>query len=173
MNLFKFQYLLLFLFLNTFSSFVHAEGIPTGDPERLNNNKPNYHQYEAKIIRIVDADTIEVKIHLLPGLEYTVHVRSRGVDAPELDAPCDWEKKIALEAKKAIEKRFPINSWVYIENIEEGSFSGRIVADIKQWYGNQRWRTVTKVLLSKKERWGIPYKKGKKFDWCQTLPSEK
>ena len=149
---------------------AHSEGKPTGDAERLGNGKPDYHQYEGEIIRIVDADTITVKIHLLPGLEYKVNVRSRGVDAPEIRrAGCDWERTIAQEAKKAIERRFPVGSWVYIENVEEGSFSGRIIADIKQRFGNQRWRTVTKSLLEKEGRWGVPFVKDQDFDWCKNL----
>lgn len=161
---------LFFIFL---CSAVWAQGKPSGDPGRLENGVPNFHQYEGQIKRIVDADTLTVKIYLLPGLEYTVDVRSRGIDSPELSRPkCDWEETIAKEAKNAIERRFPIGSWVYIENVEEGSFAGRIVADIKQWYGNQRWRTVTKVLLEKEGRWGVPYEQGKGFDWCQTLPDQ-
>lgn len=160
---------LLLPLLPTFD--VYAKGKPSGDAERLENKKPDYHQYEGEIVRIVDADTITVKIHLLPGLEYSVDVRSRGVDAPEIRrAGCDWEKTIAEEAKKAIERRFPVGSWVYIENIEEGSFSGRIIADIKQRFGNQRWRTVTRALLAKEGRWGVPFVKGEDFDWCETLP---
>lgn len=150
---------------------VFAQGKSTGDEVRLENGVPDYHQYEGEIVRIIDADTITVKIHLLPGLEFTVDVRARGVDAPELRrSKCEWEQKIAKEATQAIKRRFPVGSWVYIENVEEGSFSGRIVADIKQWYGNQRWRTVTKVLLEKEGRWGVPYKRGSPFDWCQILP---
>ncbi|MEP1443933.1 MAG: hypothetical protein ABJK39_13065 [Hyphomicrobiales bacterium] len=149
---------------------VHAEGKPTGDAERLRNGKPDYHQYEGEIVRIVDADTITVKLHLLPGLEYSVDVRSRGVDAPEIRrAGCDWERAIAEEAKKAIELRFPVGSWVYIENIEEGSFSGRIIADIKQRYSSDRWRTVTNALLAREGRWGVPYVKDIDFDWCKNL----
>ena len=147
-----------------------AQGRLTDDAARLENNVPDYHQYEGEIIKIIDADTLTVKIHLLPGLEYTVDVRSKGVDAPELKQwECEQERILAVKAATAIEKRFPVGSWVYIENIEEGSFSGRIVADIKQWYGNQRWRTVTKVLLEKERQWGVPYNKNKRFDWCGDL----
>jgi endonuclease YncB( thermonuclease family) len=152
-------------------TFALAQGKPSGDPERIQNGKPDYHQYEGEIVEIKDADTITVKLHLLPGLEYTVDVRSRGVDAPEIKGP-QCESAIAHEAKQAIEKRFPVGSWVYIENLDEGSFSGRVIADIKQRYGNQRWRTVTQVLLKKKGRWGVPYVRGENFNWCQTLPND-
>ena len=152
------------------SSF--AQGKPSDDAERLGNGKPDYHQYEAQIERIIDADTLRVTMHILPGLEYKTNVRSRGINAPEIrGAKCDWEKTIAEEATEAIAKRFPIGSWVYIENIDQGSFAGRIIADIKQRYGNQRWRTVTKALLEKEGRWGAPYRRGEDFDWCQTRPS--
>lgn len=161
------------LVLCLFHAAAFAAGRPTYESKRLANGVPDFHQYEAEIVRIVDADTLTVKMHLLPGLEYTLNVRSRGVDAPELKRhQCDWEETIAIEAKEAIERRFPIGSWVYIENIEEGSFAGRIIADIKQRYGNQRWRTVTDVLLEKEGRWGVHYQRGKQFNWCRILPSE-
>lgn len=157
----------------SFSTAAFSQGKPTGDDLRLGNQEPDYHQYEGEIIEVIDADTIRVKMHLLPGLEYTVDVRAKGVDAPELRRPkCEWEEEIAKEATIAIKKRFPVGSWVYIENVEEDSFAGRIVADIKQWYANQRWRTVTKVLLEKEGRWGVPYKRNSPFDWCQDLPPD-
>lgn len=146
----------------------------SGDSEALNDGRPDFPQYEAEIIRVVDADTLTVRMFLLPGLEYTVDVRSRGVDAPEIHRPkCDWERTLGEEAKEAIEARFKVGSWVYIENVELGSFSGRVVADITQWYANQRWRTVSKVLLEKEGRWGVPHRTGQpEYDWCRTLPSE-
>ena len=161
------------LFICLFCSPVWAKDKITNDSQRLANNKPNFYQYEAQIIRVIDGDNLEVKIYLLPGVEYIINVRSRGVDAPELhNSKCDWEKTLAKEAKEAIEKRFRVGSWVYIENIGKGKYAGRIVADIKKWYGNQRWRTVTQFLLEKNGRWGVPYEGGKKFDWCRTLPNE-
>lgn len=148
----------------------HATGRPSGDPERLANELPDYHQYEAEITEIIDADTIRVKIHLLPGLEYQINVRSKGVDAPEIWRPkCEQEKKLGIEARQAIAKRFPVGSWVYIENLQNDSFGGRIVADIKQRYANQRWRTVTQALLQREGEWGVPFERENKHDWCKEL----
>jgi len=87
-----------------------GQGKPTGEPERLANGVPDFHQYEGEILRVVDADTLTIRIHLLPGLKYEVDVRQRGVDAPELRGTnsCEWEKTLAAEAKAAIERRFPV-----------------------------------------------------------------
>ena len=115
-------------------------------------------------------------MYLLPGLDYTIRVRSKGVDAPELRSRCrdsdqkEAERILALEAAEAIERRFPVDSWVFIENAELGSFSGRIIADIKQRYGNQRWRTVTQALLEREGEWGIP-SSVENFDWCEAAHS--
>ena len=151
------------------SKVVFAQGKPTGDVERLLNEKPDYHQFEGEIVEVIDADTIRVKVHLLPGLSYEVNVRSKGVDAPELRTKCDVEKALAVQVRQKVARSFPAGEWVYIENIETDSCGGRIVADIKQRHGNQRWRTLTKFLLDREEKWAVPFKRGSSFDWCKEL----
>ncbi len=152
------------------STSVQAQGKPTGEPDRLNNGIPDYHQYEAQIVEVIDADSIRVDLYILPGLVYDVSVRAKGVDSPELRRPsCEWEKQLAIEAKEAVERSFEVGEWVYIEDLEPGSFSGRIVGEIKQWYGNQRWRTLSDFLMRKEGRWAVEYKRGKPFDWCRNI----
>src|SRR3954465_9784076 len=40
------------------------------------------------VIRTIDGDTFEARVHLEPGLDLNTRVRLRGIDAPELKASC-------------------------------------------------------------------------------------
>src|ERR1700750_1770804 len=42
----------------------------------------------ADVLRVIDGDTFEARVHLWPGLYVTTRVRLRGIDAPELKARC-------------------------------------------------------------------------------------
>src|SRR5689334_16315128 len=43
-------------------------------------------RYTVDVIRTVDGDTFEARVHLQGGLDPTTRVRLRGIDAPELKA---------------------------------------------------------------------------------------
>src|SRR3954451_11528487 len=43
------------------------------------------------VIRTIDGDTFEARVHLSPGLDVTTRIRLRGIDAPELKARCEKE----------------------------------------------------------------------------------
>ena len=101
----------------------------------LFNKKPDYSRYEGEVIRVIDADTLEIKMHLLPGLENTVKVRIKGIDAPELRTRCKKEKKLAQAGKELVEKHFSKGTWVYVENIEQGKYASRIIADVRELQG--------------------------------------
>src|SRR5512138_2187486 len=43
------------------------------------------------VVRTIDGDTFEARVHLDGGLEAVTRVRLRGIDAPELKSACDKE----------------------------------------------------------------------------------
>ena len=45
-------------------------------------------RHPVDVIRTIDGDTFEARVHLGPGLDPTTRVRLRGIDAPELKASC-------------------------------------------------------------------------------------
>ena len=53
----------------------------------------------AIVARVIDGDTIEVKAAIWLGQTLVVRVRIDGVDAPELEARCPEERKLALAAR--------------------------------------------------------------------------
>ena len=59
-------------------------------------------RHPVDVIRTVDGDTFEARVHLEPGLELNTRVRLRGIDAPELKAACPQELQMAEAASAAL-----------------------------------------------------------------------
>ncbi|HMI96135.1 MAG TPA: hypothetical protein VK479_06440 [Micropepsaceae bacterium] len=59
----------------------------------------------AMVERVVDGDTIEVRAAIWLGQTLIVRVRIDGVDAPELEARCAEERKLALAARDFLARR--------------------------------------------------------------------
>src|SRR5690348_9703714 len=53
----------------------------------------------AIVDRVVDGDTIQVRAQIWLGQSLTVRVRIEGVDAPELEARCPEERRMAEKAR--------------------------------------------------------------------------
>ncbi len=51
----------------------------------------------ARLIRVIDGDTYEMRIDLGYRVEGRFHIRVRGLDAPELDTPAGHEAKALAE----------------------------------------------------------------------------
>lgn len=92
--------------------------------------------YKAEIIRVIDGDTVEVSVELLPNLNQTIHVREGNLDTPEKrrgrgGAQCDQEIEYGKIVSEYVRGLLPVGSTVQIENFEEGKYAGRIIGDIK------------------------------------------
>jgi endonuclease YncB( thermonuclease family) len=48
--------------------------------------------HPAQLLRVLDGDTFEARVHVWPGIDITTKVRLRGIDAPELRARCPDER---------------------------------------------------------------------------------
>ncbi len=81
--------------------------------------------------RVVDGDTVKVRVGVWIDQELVVSVRIAGVDAPELFRPkCSAEKEKAHAAKKFVEDFFA-RSTVTLRNIKRGKYAGRVIAHIE------------------------------------------
>src|SRR5215207_3936330 len=58
--------------------------------------------YAGDLLRVIDGDTFEARVHLWPGLDVTTRVRLRGIDAPEMKARCVEERNKAEAARDAL-----------------------------------------------------------------------
>lgn len=80
------------------------------------------------VLRTIDGDTFEARVHLSPGLDPTTRVRLRGVDAPELKGACPQETQMAEAAGEALRGLLGEGE-VAIYNIGPDKYNGRVVAD--------------------------------------------
>ena len=108
-----------------------------------------YALYYAEVVRVIDADTLDVRVDLWPGLQAVYAVRVRGIDAPELRRPgCEAERVWAEEAKAQVEKLYDVGSRVRLEKVEYDAYSGRVVADVRRWRSD-RWIYLADELVER------------------------
>src|SRR5436189_4490169 len=81
------------------------------------------------VIRTIDGDTFEARVHLAPGQEVMTRIRLRGIDAPELKAACVEELRLAEAATGALRDLLRHGD-VAIYNIGPDKYQGRVVADV-------------------------------------------
>ena len=100
-------------------------------------------RHPVEVVRTIDGDTFEARVHLWPGLEMTTRVRLRGIDAPELKASCPQELQLAEAAGSALRGLLDEGE-VTIYNIGPDRYNGRVVADA----ATRRTENVSAALLA-------------------------
>lgn len=83
----------------------------------------------ARVTSIIDGDTFEAKLRLWFGLEKTVLVRVRGIDAPEMHARCAVEASRAQAAKVAL-RDYLDGTIITLRNLSVDKYGGRVVANV-------------------------------------------
>jgi endonuclease YncB( thermonuclease family) len=116
-------------------------------------------RHPVDVLRTIDGDTFEARVHLSPGLEPTTRVRLRGVDAAELKAACAGELQLA-EAAAAALRGLLGEGGVTIYNIGPDKYHGRVVADV----ATRRTDNVSAALLAAGHVRG--YGGGHRNSWC-------
>jgi endonuclease YncB( thermonuclease family) len=84
--------------------------------------------HPAEVLRVMDGDTFEARVHLWPGLDITTRVRLRGIDAPELKARCG-EERIKAEAAREALRGILDRGEVGVSRVTLDKYGGRVVAD--------------------------------------------
>ena len=93
--------------------------------------------YNAKIINIVDGDTIDLFIDLGFDIHHEIRLRLNGIDAPEIRTKDLEEKKLGLEAKEYIQKlceKYNYKCTVKTIKDKKGKY-GRYLGDI--YFGDE------------------------------------
>jgi endonuclease YncB( thermonuclease family) len=83
--------------------------------------------HPAEVLRVIDGDTFEARVHVWPGLDITTKVRLRGVDAPELKARCPAARAMAEAARDALRDMLAEGA-VGIAAVTPDKYGGRAVA---------------------------------------------
>jgi len=78
--------------------------------------------YPAEIVRVIDGDTVEARVRVWLGLDQTIHVRIRDIDAPELKGACPEAAAASKEALAGLLGSGPIT----LTNIKHDKYGGRV-----------------------------------------------
>jgi endonuclease YncB( thermonuclease family) len=137
-----------------------ANGLPGQDSEVIWRRAGNPDvRHPVDVIRTIDGDTFEARVHLWPGLDLTTRVRLRGIDAPELKASCPLELQMAEAASDALRGLLGEGE-VTIFNIGPDKYQGRVVADVT----TKRTGNVSSALLAVGR--ARSYNGGRRSGWC-------
>ena len=96
------------------------------------------------MLRTIDGDTFDARVHLSPGLDLTTRVRLRGIDAPELKAACPEELQNGRSRRQRPCAVCSGEGEVTIYNIGPDKYNGRVVADV----ATRRTDNVSAALLA-------------------------
>ena len=106
------------------------------------------YEYKAKVMRVVDGDTIDVEIDLGFTIKVFQRLRFAGIDAPETRTRDKLEKAKGFEAKKFVEDEIAkCGGYVMIRTGKTGKF-GRYIADIRIDMSRDRDFSITTSLNS-------------------------
>ena len=114
----------------------------------------------AVVDRVLDGDTFAAKVLLEDDTQITVRVRVLGVDTPEINGLCQYEKDTALLAKNRTAQLLSVGSVVELSEIKDDKYLGRIDARVKTSNGQE----LAEILI--KEKLGRPYDGGRRATWC-------
>jgi len=113
----------------------------------------------SKVISVYDGDTFRVNIDSLPPLVgKNIPIRLEGVDTPEIQGKCQYEKDLAIKARDFVRSKLDNANEIMLNNLQRGKYF-RIVADV----------TVDGVSLEKElleNELAYKYSGGKKSSWC-------
>jgi endonuclease YncB( thermonuclease family) len=115
--------------------------------------------YPAQVLRVIDGDTFEARVHLWPGLDITTKVRLRRIDAPEMHARCSDERVKAEAARAALETMLA-QGGVGISRVTPDKYGGRVDADAST-------RTVADISAALLDAGLVHrYDGGRRANWC-------
>jgi len=113
----------------------------------------------ARVLRVIDGDTLEVRARVWLGQEIVTRVRLAGIDTPELRGRCTAEKEQARQARAALQQMIQ-SGQVRLRNIRYGKFAGRVLADLETDDGQDPQQILLRKGLAR------PYDGATRTSWC-------
>ena len=115
--------------------------------------------HSAEVVRVIDGDTFEARVHLWPGLDITTRVRLRASTRPEFKARCT-EERVKAEAARDALRAILDQGEVGISRVTLDKYGGRVVADAS----TRATPNVSSALLSVGA--ARRYSGGHRDGWC-------
>ena len=88
------------------------------------------YNYKAKVVRVVDGDTVDLKVDLGFHISANERFRIKDIDTPEIWRPsCESELEHGRNAKEFAQKLLPVGSTVIVASSKLGIY-GRWIGEI-------------------------------------------
>ena len=113
----------------------------------------------ARVLRVIDGDTIAVRARIWIGQSVETRVRISGVDAPELRGDCALEIELATAARDLVVDVLGDQPAVLLD-VRNDKFGGRVLARVESNAGED----IATLLIA--AGLGRPYDGGKRTSWC-------
>ncbi len=115
--------------------------------------------YQADLVRVIDGDTFEARVHIWPGVEVTTKVRLRGIDAPEVSARCEQERRKAQVARDALAILLG-QGRIALTEVSNDKYGGRVLAAVSTLGTPDLAGAMLEGGLAR------PYSGGRRRTWC-------
>ncbi|SUZ80436.1 uncharacterized protein METZ01_LOCUS33290 [marine metagenome] len=84
----------------------------------------------SRIIKVIDGDTFRVDINELPDIiGKNIRIRILGINAPEINGKCTFEKELAIKARDFVQILLDNADLVILKNLNRGNFF-RLLAEV-------------------------------------------
>jgi endonuclease YncB( thermonuclease family) len=113
----------------------------------------------ARVLDVLDGDTLAVQVHVWIGQQLLTDVRIRGIDTPEMRSGCAAERKLA-EAARAEVARLAGTGGITLTNVQLEKYAGRVLADVHTAAG----LSIGDYLIEK--GMARPYAGKRRAPWC-------
>ena len=114
---------------------------------------------QAELLRVVDGDTLELRVRIWLDQDLVVKARLAGVDAPELTRPgCPAERALAEQARDLVAREAGSGNVLILTGVEHDKYAGRVVATVRTGAG----RDLGEILIAA----GLAEIYGEGRDWC-------
>lgn len=113
----------------------------------------------ARLLQVIDGDTLFVQAQIWPGQLVETHVRLIGVDTPEIKGACATERATAEKARAYVVGLLGDDA-VVLNNIRFGKYAGRVLARVTSAAGVD----VAGALIER--GLGRAYDGGRRKGWC-------
>lgn len=114
----------------------------------------------ARVLRVIDGDTIVVRARIWLNQDIETHVRVAGLDTPELHGKCERERDLADQARRFLQDKLSADSNVRLRAIASDKYGGRVLAHVETEDGQD----VTQALVG--AGLGRSYDGKRRATWC-------
>jgi endonuclease YncB( thermonuclease family) len=114
----------------------------------------------ARVVEVLDGDTVAVEARIWLGQSVQVNVRLAGVDSPERKGDCPYERALAERARTFTAEKLAAQT-VELRQVIADKYGGRVIAKIVTATGEDMGQALIAAGLAR------AYDGGRRRSWCE------